>query len=459
MWAGGRMSDAPEQPTQGAAAAAAAESETAVQPAVLQPRDAPKADRQHRGLVAGILVLASIIGIFAVLSVWVNRQVLNTNEWTNTSTKLLADPKVQTAVSAVLVNELFKQVDVTSELKKVLPSEIAGLAAPAAAGLRALANQVAPQVLASAPVQEAWRQANKTAQLQLLRILNGGTKTVSTENGVVVLKLHPLLLELAGQLGLEKQLEGVQSKLSGGTGAAARSAAEEKLGVTLPPPSGNIVILRSNQLKTAQDAVKGVKSLAVVLPILAILLFILAIGLAKGWRRIAFRSTGWCFVAVGLLAVLARRLLGDALVNSLVKVPANREAVHEAFQIGTSLLYDIAIAMITYGLVLVLAAWLAGSTRPAVAVRRALAPSLREHVGYVYGAGAVVLLLVVIWGPFPSTRQLLPVIGFAILIALGVRDLQRTTALEFPDAEVGDTSRALRGWVASRRRHPPAATG
>ena len=142
-------------------------------------------------------MLASIIGVFAVLSVWVNRQVLNTNNWTSTSTKLLADPKIQTAVSAVLVNELFKQVDVTSELKKVLPSEISGLAAPAAAGLRALANQVAPQVLASAPVQEAWRQANKTAQLQLLRILNGGTKTVSTENGVVVLKLHPLLTELA----------------------------------------------------------------------------------------------------------------------------------------------------------------------------------------------------------------------------------------------------------------------
>ena len=188
------------------------------------------------------------------------------------------------------MNELFKQVDVASELKKVLPSEIAGLAAPAAAGLRALANQVAPQVLASAPVQEAWRQANKTAQLQLLRILNGGTKTVSTENGVVVLKLHPLLMELASQLGLQKQLESVQSKLAGGTGATARSTAEEKLGVTLPPPSGNIVILRSSQLKTAQDVVKGVKSLAVVLPILAILLFILAIGLAKGWRRIALRS-------------------------------------------------------------------------------------------------------------------------------------------------------------------------
>lgn len=436
-----------------------AEAETQVQAAV--PGAGPKAKphRAHRSLVAGILLLASVIGVFAVLAVWANRQVLNTENWTSTSTRLLADPKIQAAVGAVLVNELFKQVDVADELKKVLPSEVSGLAAPAAAGLRALAGQVVPQVLATAPVQEAWREANKTAQEQLLRILKGGSKTVSTENGEVTLKLHPLLMELAAQVGLQKQLASVQSKLKGATGEAARGAAQEKLGVTLPPPSGNIVILRSSQLKTAQDVVKGLKSLAIVLPILAIALFVLAVGLAKDWRRIALRATGWCFVAVGLAAVLSRRVLGNALVNSVVKNPANREAVHNAFQIGTTLLYDIAIALITYGIVIVLAAWLAGNTRPAGAIRRSLAPALREHVGYVYGTGAIVLLLVVIWGPFPSTRQFLPIVGFAILIALGIRNLQRTTAVEFPDAQVGDTTRALHAWWAARRGHPPPAAG
>jgi hypothetical protein len=447
--AGCALADAPLPPSAPEAPELAA--------APTQVLETPRRERAHRRWIAAVFALASIIGVFAVLSVWVNRQVLNTDNWTTTSTKLLEDPKIQSAVGAVLVSELFKNVDVASELKKVLPSEVSGLAAPAAAGLRALANQVAPQVLASAPVQEAWRQANKTAQLQLLRILNGGTSTVSTENGVVVLKLHPLLNELAAQLGLQKQLEGVRTKLQGGAGEAARGAAQEKLGVTLPPPSGNIVILRSNQLKTAQNVVKAVKSLAVVLPALAILLFLVAMGLAMGWRRIARRTTGWCFVAIGLAAVLARRLLGDALVESLVKVPANREAVHNAFEIGTNLLYDIAIAMITYGLVIVLAAWLAGHTRPAAAVRRALAPSLREHIGYVYGAGAVLLLLVVLWGPFPSTRQLFPVIGFAILIGLGIRDLQKKTAVEFPDAQVGDASHAIRAWLQARRGHAPAA--
>ena len=159
---------------------------------------------------------------------------------------------------------------------------------------------------------------------------------------------------------------------------------QEKLGVKLPPASGGIVILRSSQLKTAQNIVKAIKGLAIVLPLIALLLFVLAVWLADGWRRVALRTTGWCLVGIGLIAVLARRLLSNVVVNSLVKVPANKPAVHQVFAIGTSLLYDIAIAMITYGLVIVVAAWIAGHTRPAHALRRALAPSLREHVPYVY---------------------------------------------------------------------------
>jgi Short C-terminal domain len=409
------------------------------------------AQHSRHWTVNAIFALAVLVGVFAVLAVWVNRQVLNTNNWTDTSSRLLADPKVQAAVGELLVNELFSSVDVAAELKKVLPSEVSGLAAPAADGLRTLANQIAPQVLATAQVQDAWRLANRAAQIQLLQILKGGSKTLSTNNGVVSLQLHPLLVQLAAQLGLRQQLETVQSKLQGSTGETARGAVQEKLGVKLPPTSGGIVILRSSQLKTAQDIVKAIKGLAIVLPLIAFLLFILAVWLADGWRRVAVRTTGWCFIAIGLIAVLARRLLSNYLVNSLVKVPANKPAVHQVFAIGTSLLYDIAIAMITYGLVIVIAAWIAGHTRPAHALRRALAPSLREHATYVYAAVGMVLLLVVIWGPFPSTRQPLPVIGIAILLVLGIRALREMTAQEFPDAQVGDTTHSIREWYASRR--------
>jgi hypothetical protein len=409
------------------------------------------APHSRRWTIDAIFTLAVVLGVFAVLAVWVHRQVLNTENWTNTSSQLLADPKIQAAVGDLLVSELFSSVDVGAELKSVLPSEVQGLAAPAAAGLRTLAQQVAPRVLATTPVQNAWRLANHTAQLELLHILNGGSKTLSTKNGVVALQLRPLLTQLAAQLGLQQQFESAQSKLQGSNAAAAKGAVQEKLGVTLPSQSGSIVILRSSQLKTAQDVVKAIKGLAIVLPLITLLLFILAVWLAEGWRRVALRTTGWCLVGIGLLAILARRILSDVVVSSLVEDPANKPAAHQVLAIGTSLLYDIAIAIITYGLVLVVAAWLVGATRPAHALRRALAPSLREHTLYVYAVAALLLLFVVLWGPFPSTREPLPIVGFAILLGLGVHVLRTMTAREFPDAQLGELPRAIRAWYAARR--------
>jgi hypothetical protein len=69
-----------------------------------------------------------------------------------------------------------------------------------------------------------------------------------------------------------------------------------------------------------------------------------------------------------------------------------------------------------------------------------------------------VLLLVIIWGPTPATRQLLYILIFIVLLALGVEALRRQAAHEFPDAQAGDTARALRAWYAERRGASTSST-
>ena len=219
----------------------------------------PVAKRAHRFLVPVLLVLATIIGIAATFAVWVNRQALNTSNWSSTSSKLLEDKKVQTALSAYLVHELFTNVNVSADLQKVLPKQLQPLAGPAAAGLQQLANTLAPKLLASPQAQAAWVQANVAAHKELLKVLNGGGPVVSTGSGVVTLNLHTLVSQLAATLGVSSQFAAVQSKLQGSTGASARAAAQKKLGITLPPANGQLVIMRSNQLKTAQGIANAVK--------------------------------------------------------------------------------------------------------------------------------------------------------------------------------------------------------
>lgn len=407
--------------------------------------------RRRRGAVAALLTLAVITGFVAIMATWVRRQALDSGNWTSTSSRLLADARIQRAVGAYLVDAVFTNIDVPGELRNNLPTQFAGLAGPAAAGLRELADRSAPQLLARPRVQDAWRLANQTAHAQLIRILNGGGSTVSTANGEVVLDLHSLVDQLARTLGIEEQVAAARAKLGPGTRAAIRGAAQQRLGVTLPPAAGRIVLMRAEQLKTAQNVAKAIRALSIVFTVISLCLFALAVWLARGWRRVALRSTGWCFFGLGVFVLLIRRVIGHSIVNALAQSESVRPAANDAWSIGTSLLRAIALAFVIYGLVIVVAAWLAGPSRPALSVRQALAPSLRDHPVRVYGAAALAYLLVLAWGPTPALRHLIPILIIAALLVLGIELLRRQTAREFPDAHAGDGMHRLRAWVDGHR--------
>ena len=71
--------------------------------------------------------------------------------------------KIQTAVGAYSVNELFKSGAVESQVQAVLPPKLQAAAGPISSGLQQLADQLAPKLLASSQVQDAWRLANPSA--------------------------------------------------------------------------------------------------------------------------------------------------------------------------------------------------------------------------------------------------------------------------------------------------------
>jgi hypothetical protein len=98
---------------------------------------------EHRMLVAILLVAGTLVAFLTAFSVWVNRQALNTDNWVNTSTRLLENEEIDEQVATFMVGQLYTNVDVEKELAKVLPPEAQALAGPAAGGLRQLAQQVA----------------------------------------------------------------------------------------------------------------------------------------------------------------------------------------------------------------------------------------------------------------------------------------------------------------------------
>jgi hypothetical protein len=167
--------------------------------------------------------------------------------------------------------------------------------------------------------------------------------------------------------------------------------------------------------------------------------------LARGRRRETLLIAGLDLIAAGLFVLIARNIAGGYVVDQLSSTDAVRPAAEAAWSIGTSMLHDVAQATVVIGIPAVAAAWAAGPYRPAVALRRAAAPTLRERPSLAYSLVAVALLLVIAWAPIPATRMPIPVLVMIVLAFVALAALRRQVAAEFPEAERGAAGAALRG--------------
>lgn len=357
--------------------------------------------RRRRGLVFGVIVLASVIAFLAVFAVWAKRQLLETETWTNTSTRLLENKDIQQQVSTYLVDTIFTNVPVEQEVQQALPPRAAPAAGPIAGAIRQLADRAALRALQSPKVQQAWEDANRLAQRTLLDVVEkGGSEDVTLNLG-----------DIANQLGDQIGVSNASSKL--------------------PANAAQIQILDNSDLVAAQKAIDLLQTLAWVLTAIALLLYALAIYLAEGWRRVALRDVGVAFILVGLAVLVVRSLAGDALVNHLATTEAVKPAVSATWSIGTDLLKDGGGAVLFYGIVILIGAWLAGPGSVAQAVRRELAGVLASR-GTAYTALGVVLLLLFWWKPTPGFERLATSILLILLFIVGLEFLRRQAIEDFP---------------------------
>src|SRR5689334_10313056 len=292
----------------------------------------------------------------------------------------------------------YANVDVTRLVKQRLPSALDQFASPAAAGIRELATRGTKRAFQSARVQSLWKGANRVAHTQLVAILEGRSETISSQRGKVVLDLQPIIYQLADRLGFKKQVVHAINK-------------GEESG-RLKPGFGQLEIADSQQLDTAQTVTKILNGLAWLFTIGTLILFALAVWLARGRRWTVVLGYGLGLVAAGLAAIAIRSALKGPVVDSLAKTEAAKVPAEHAWDIGTSLLHSIASSVVILGVLTVIASFLASPANSAVSIRQALAPVLRDRPAIVWSSfAALALLALIIWPP-PGTRQLV----FALLL-------------------------------------------
>jgi hypothetical protein len=374
------------------------------------------------------MVAATILAVAAVFAVFANRQVLNADNWSETSSQLLDNPQVRTAISGFLIDQVYANVDVQAEVARALPPRLRPLAGPAANSLQSFAEQRTDKLLGRPRVQEAWKTANRLTAQQFINIAKGDSGAVTSSGTAVVLDLRVILLDLVKRLGLPGTLAG-----------------------KIPSGAGRIKIMSADQVKTLQNGASAVSGLALVLPALALGLLALAVYLARGRRRETLLVAGINLVIAGALVLIGRNVAGTNIVDSLATTDAVKPATEAVWSIGTRMLHDVAQATIVLGIPLIIAAWLAGPTGLAVGFRRNAAPWLRERPGVTYGVVTALVLLVIAWAPIPATRNPILVLIMIGLLIVGVEALRRQVALEYPHATSDDVRASLRASIASAR--------
>ena len=359
-------------------------------------------ERRRRVVAYGLVVLACVLALAASLTFWVQKQVLDTDRWVDTSSELLEQPEVRDALAVRLVEGLYDGPAVAQRLEARLPPALDGLAPPIAAGLQEAAVGTAQRLLARPAVLSLWEEANRAAHARLVDVIQGGGDTVSTEGGRVVLDLSPLVARLQEELGL---------------------------GAGVSPQTTEITIVESDQLGAAQDAVHALDVLSPLLAVAVVALLLIGAYLARGFRRELVRAAALGLLAVGLVLLVVRRLVGDAVVAAVASDTGESTGL-TVWSVATSILGDLALGLVALGIAGLVWAWLSGATRSARWVRRRIAPAMGAHPALVYGVVLIGALLLLAWGPTGAPRRLVGTLVIIALVCAGVEALRRQIGRE-----------------------------
>jgi hypothetical protein len=396
------------------------------------PVVAVRAPSQARAVATYALVaLAALLLFLTTFAVWVDRVALNTDVFADTSSELIEDEAIRGAVATRTIDEIYESVDVEEELKGPLPEDVESLAGPTSATLRHVAPGIVERALEQPALQRLWRQAVERSHAALVEVLEERSGTVSSDEGVVTLDLGDIVREAADRIGVSEQVE-----------------------ERIDEDAGRVEILRSDDLDTAQDAFRLLNAIAWVLPLVTLAVFALAVWLAWGRRRVTLRAIGVAVFLSGVLGLLAVNVIGWYVVGELTADRESHAAGENAWDTVTELLRGSFRLQIVVGLLVLLAAWVAGPSARAVAVRRALAPALRQR-RYAYGALAAVVLALLLTGRVGDFAQLLGELVVIGLLAGWLEWMRWQTLSEFPEATapavLTDARAQLSEWMQGRR--------
>lgn len=310
-----------------------------------EPTETPKRlPRWRRALVAILVIVSVVLVPLAGLSIWVRNLVLDTNHYVDTVAPLAHNRAITDLVAERATDRLFKEVDVEAQAKDALPERAQFLAGPISSGVQTFTHDAAQRVLATEQFATVWKEANRRAHAQVVKLLTGEGKNIAVKNDKVVLDLSAVIDEEVKRL----DQRGV---------TVFDSVAKKQKNL-------QVELFDAGQLEKARSAVHLLDRVRIVLVVLVFVLLGAALALSGNRRRTPMR---WGLGLVIAMAVTAALLaLGR---SAYLNVAKNHDAAAAAFDIVVRYLRNGIRVIAALGIIIALAAFLSGPSRLAVRIR------------------------------------------------------------------------------------------
>jgi hypothetical protein len=341
---------------------------TAEQPGGVAP------DRRHRirnSAVVVLVVLSSIMVLVSTVGLWSYRQVYNTDVFVGHVDSILARSDVQANLANYLTDQIMIAVNPEQRARDALPSQADALIAPVVSAIRGFVNQTVQKVVASDQFRKLVDQSARLAHTAAIRLLEGKQAAGLTINGnEAVFNTLPMIDQVLQQISSQGLLGNrTIPALSTPSGQPSAQLQElsSKLGVTLPPDFGQLVVFKSNSLKSAQQALRLIKR-GLLLVIVATVLLI-ALTLLLSLHRLRTLAELGIGIAVAMLVAWAVTKAVTRDVLNQIGTPAGRQTLLAVGNDLLSSLRTIAIILTIIGVVVAFVAFVSGGSRSARWIR------------------------------------------------------------------------------------------
>ena len=379
-----------------------------------------------------LIVLGCVIAPVAVLGVWAGTEVSDTGRWVATVEPLIHDPAIQNVLTDKITTQITSQLNLTGTINQAstqlndrgltrISSLLNTFGPQIASAVTGFIHSTVHKVIASPAAAKIWVQVNTTAHQAVVQVLSGqGNGAISTSNGQITLNLGPFITVVK------------QDLVAHGFALASN----------IPPISPTVALFQAKDLGKAQAGYRLIKTLKIVLPILALVLLAAGVYVARGRRRALI---GAALGLAGSMLVLAIGLLiaRSIYLNSVPPSVLPGDAAAAAFD---AMVYFIKVGLrvvLAVGLVVAIGAFITGPSRAAIQTRSALKSWLgwirnfgeRRGVsagpvgewtyahrrGLRIGAVALFALIFVFWGH--PTGLVVIVLVILLLLVLGLIEL------------------------------------